>query len=67
MPCSANWATGVNEKLDEVFDIHGVEVVVDKRSLELPKAHIKATGKHQIVVNLHPEVAAKFHLNVVAA
>ncbi|WP_305093131.1 50S ribosomal protein L9 [Prescottella sp. R16] len=40
---------------------------VDKRSLELPKAHIKATGKHQIVVNLHPEVAAKFHLNVVAA
>ncbi|MCL2533422.1 MAG: 50S ribosomal protein L9 [Nocardiaceae bacterium] len=41
--------------------------VVDKRSLELPKAHIKSTGKHQIVVNLHPEVAAKFHLNVVAA
>ncbi|RVW02410.1 50S ribosomal protein L9 [Rhodococcus spongiicola] len=41
--------------------------VVDKRNLELPKAHIKNTGKHLIVVNLHPEVAAKFHLNVVAA
>lgn len=41
--------------------------VVDKRNLELPKAHIKSTGKHLIVVNLHPEVAAKFHLNVVAA
>ncbi|PTR25813.1 LSU ribosomal protein L9P [Rhodococcus sp. OK519] len=40
---------------------------VDKRSLALPKAHIKSTGKHQIVVNLHPEVAAKFTLNVVAA
>ncbi|WP_137722954.1 50S ribosomal protein L9 [Prescottella subtropica] len=41
--------------------------VVDKRNLELPKSHIKATGKHLIVVNLHPEVAAKFNLNVVAA
>ena len=40
--------------------------VVDKRSLELPKAHIKATGKHAVVVNLHPDVVAKFHLNVVA-
>ncbi|TQC43916.1 50S ribosomal protein L9 [Rhodococcus sp. WS4] len=41
--------------------------VVDKRSLELPKAHIKATGKHSVVVNLHPDVVAKFHLNVVGA
>ncbi|MFZ2177558.1 MAG: 50S ribosomal protein L9 [Rhodococcus sp. (in: high G+C Gram-positive bacteria)] len=41
--------------------------VVDKRSLDLPKAHIKATGKHAIVVNLHPDVVAKFHLNVVAS
>ncbi|MDV7087022.1 50S ribosomal protein L9 [Rhodococcus sp. IEGM 248] len=41
--------------------------VVDKRNLELPKAHIKATGKHAIVVNLHPDVVAKFHLNVVGA
>lgn len=41
--------------------------VVDKRIVELPKAHIKATGKHQIVVKLHPDVTAKFTLNVVAA
>ncbi len=41
--------------------------VVDKRIIELPKAHIKATGKHQIVVKLHPDVTAKFTLNVVAA
>ncbi|MET0196814.1 MAG: 50S ribosomal protein L9, partial [Rhodococcus fascians] len=26
--------------------------VVDKRSIDLPKAHIKATGKHDVVVNL---------------
>ncbi|MGX7722950.1 50S ribosomal protein L9 [Rhodococcus sp. 5G237] len=41
--------------------------VVDKRIVELPKTHIKATGKHQIVVKLHPDVTAKFTLNVVAA
>ncbi|MEU5840984.1 50S ribosomal protein L9 [Rhodococcus sp. NPDC047139] len=41
--------------------------VVDKRILELPKAHIKSTGKHQIVVKLHPDVTAKFTLDVVAA
>ena len=41
--------------------------VVDKRSIQLPKAHIKATGKHGIVVNLHPDVAAKFQLDVVGA
>ncbi|EME15425.1 50S ribosomal protein L9 [Rhodococcus triatomae] len=40
--------------------------VVDKRAVELPKAHIKATGKHLVLVNLHPDVTAKFHLNVVA-
>jgi large subunit ribosomal protein L9 len=40
--------------------------VVDKRAVELPKAHIKATGKHLVQVNLHPDVTAKFHLNVVA-
>ncbi|MFC4123839.1 50S ribosomal protein L9 [Nocardia rhizosphaerae] len=40
--------------------------VVDKRSIELPKAHIKATGKHGIVVHLHPDVAAKFNLEVAA-
>ncbi|MGQ4619312.1 50S ribosomal protein L9 [Nocardia sp. R7R-8] len=41
--------------------------VVDKRSIELPKAHIKTTGKHAIVVHLHPDVAAKFDLTVTAA
>lgn len=40
---------------------------VDKRNVVLPKAHIKATGKHAIVVNLHPDVVAKFNLNVVAS
>ncbi|MFD4294692.1 50S ribosomal protein L9 [Rhodococcus sp. NPDC058505] len=40
--------------------------VVDKRIVELPKAHIKAVGKHLVLVNLHPDVTAKFHLNVVA-
>ena len=41
--------------------------VVDKRSIALPKAHIKATGKHGIVVNLHPDVVARFQLDVVGA
>ncbi|MBF6164612.1 50S ribosomal protein L9 [Streptomyces gardneri] len=41
--------------------------VVDKRSIELPKAHIKTTGKHAIVVHLHPDVVAKFDLTVTAA
>ncbi|WP_280240009.1 50S ribosomal protein L9 [Nocardia abscessus] len=41
--------------------------VVDKRSIELPKAHIKTTGKHAIVVHLHPDVVAKFDLTVDAA
>ncbi|MBJ8347618.1 50S ribosomal protein L9 [Antrihabitans sp. YC2-6] len=41
--------------------------IVDKRSIELPKAHIKATGSHALVVNLHPDVVAKFQLDVVGA
>jgi large subunit ribosomal protein L9 len=41
--------------------------VVDKRSIELPKAHIKNTGKHGVLVHLHPDVAAKFDLQVNAA
>ncbi|WP_026343945.1 50S ribosomal protein L9 [Nocardia sp. BMG111209] len=40
--------------------------VVDKRSIELPKAHIKSTGKHTVSVHLHPDVVAKFDLQVVA-
>jgi large subunit ribosomal protein L9 len=40
--------------------------VVDKRSIELPKSHIKSTGKHNVVVHLHPDVVAKFDLQVAA-
>ncbi|CCQ14071.1 50S ribosomal protein L9 [Rhodococcus sp. AW25M09] len=41
--------------------------VVDKRSIDLPKAHVKNTGMHDIVVNLHPDVTAKFKLEVVGS
>jgi large subunit ribosomal protein L9 len=40
--------------------------VVEKRSIELPKTHIKNTGRHPITVRLHPDVAAKFDLQVAA-
>ncbi|NLU84281.1 50S ribosomal protein L9 [Rhodococcus sp. HNM0569] len=40
--------------------------VVDKRSIELPKTHVKSTGKHSVAVTLHPDVVAKFDLTVVA-
>ncbi len=40
---------------------------VDKRNMELPKAHIKATGSYPIVVKLHPSVTAKVQLAVVSA
>lgn len=39
---------------------------LDKRTVELPKAHIKATGTHQIGVKLHPGVTAAVALNVAA-
>ncbi|MGV9709581.1 50S ribosomal protein L9 [Gordonia sp. NPDC003424] len=39
---------------------------VDKRNVEMPKGHIKATGTYPIVVNLHPEVRATVELAVVA-
>ncbi|CAM2892031.1 50S ribosomal protein L9 [Skermania piniformis] len=39
--------------------------IVDRRSVALPKTHIKATGKHRITVNLHPDVVAGFELDVV--
>lgn len=39
---------------------------VDKRNVELPKGHIKATGTYPVVVALHANVAAKLELNVVA-
>ncbi|MFF0456183.1 50S ribosomal protein L9 [Nocardia africana] len=41
--------------------------VLDKRSIELPKSHIKSTGKHNVTVHLHPDVIAKFDLQVAAA
>jgi large subunit ribosomal protein L9 len=38
---------------------------IDKRSVHLPKAHIKATGTHTVAVHLHPEVDVKVTLEVV--
>ncbi|OBA77124.1 50S ribosomal protein L9 [Mycolicibacterium elephantis] len=40
---------------------------LDKRTVRMPKAHIKTTGTHEIEVRLHPEVEASVSLNVVAA
>ncbi len=37
---------------------------IDKRSVRLPKAHIKETGSHGIVIRLHPEVDVQFTLQV---
>lgn len=39
---------------------------IDKRTIELPQGHIKATGKYPVVVNLHGDVAAQFNLTVAA-
>ena len=39
---------------------------LDRRRIELP-GHIKALGQFQISVRLHPEVTAKFSLNVIAS
>ncbi|KWX56696.1 50S ribosomal protein L9 [Mycobacterium sp. NAZ190054] len=39
---------------------------LDKRTISLPKAHIKTTGTHAVGVRLHPEVNASLSLNVVA-
>ncbi|MBM0227525.1 MULTISPECIES: 50S ribosomal protein L9 [Micromonospora] len=38
--------------------------VLDRRRLEVP-GHIKSTGTYPVRVKLHPEVSAKFDLNVV--
>jgi large subunit ribosomal protein L9 len=40
--------------------------VVDKRTIELPKGHIKATGTYPVHVNLHSDVVAQFTLTVTA-
>lgn len=39
---------------------------LDKRTVHLPKAHIKATGTHVVEVHLHPEVNVSVPLDVVA-
>ena len=39
---------------------------LDRRRLELP-GHIKTTGAYHVSVRLHPEVTAKFPVNVVAS
>ncbi|MCW2690972.1 MAG: ribosomal protein [Mycobacterium sp.] len=39
---------------------------LDKRTVHLPKAHIKAVGTHAVEVRLHPEVDAEVSLRVVA-
>lgn len=39
---------------------------LDKRTVQLPKAHIKSVGTYPITVRLHPEVNATLSLSVVA-
>jgi len=40
--------------------------ILDKRRVELP-GHIKATGKHDVLIKVHDGVDAKLSVNVVAA
>ncbi|ORB31134.1 50S ribosomal protein L9 [Mycolicibacterium parafortuitum] len=40
---------------------------LDKRTVDLPKAHIKTTGDHSVTVRLHPDVNASLTLSVVAS
>lgn len=39
---------------------------LDKRTVQLPKAHIKSVGIHAVTIRLHHDVAATVSLNVVA-
>ncbi|WP_422743478.1 50S ribosomal protein L9 [Mycobacterium sp. WMMD1722] len=39
---------------------------LDKRTVHLPKAHIKSLGAHSVSVRLHPSVEATVSVNVVA-
>ena len=39
---------------------------LEKRTVQLPKGHIKSVGAHAITVRLHPEVNTSVSLNVVA-
>jgi len=40
---------------------------LDRRRLELPSAHIKTLGTHEVSVRLHPEVTASIDVEVVSA
>ena len=40
---------------------------LDKRTIALPKAHIKTVGTHTVPVRLHPDVDAQVSLSVVAS
>ncbi|MDF2822743.1 MAG: ribosomal protein [Mycobacterium sp.] len=40
---------------------------LEKRTVHLPKAHIKSTGSHTVEVRLHHDVTAKASVDVVAA
>jgi large subunit ribosomal protein L9 len=39
---------------------------LDKRTVQLPKGHIKALGTHPVAVRLHPDVDADVTVNVIA-
>ena len=39
---------------------------LDKRTVHLPKAHIKSVGKHAVEVRLHPSVNATVSVDVVS-
>ncbi len=39
---------------------------LDKRTVQLPKGHIKNLGTHSVGVKLHPEVDATVSVNIVA-
>ncbi|MHA0289941.1 50S ribosomal protein L9 [Mycobacterium sp. C3-094] len=39
---------------------------LDKRTVQLPKSHIKTVGTHAVTIRLHHDVAATVSLNVVA-
>jgi large subunit ribosomal protein L9 len=40
---------------------------LDKRTVQLPKAHIKSVGSHPVEVRLHPDVDASVTVSVVAS
>jgi large subunit ribosomal protein L9 len=39
---------------------------LDKRTVQMPKGHIKTLGSHSVTVQLHPDVDAAVAVNVVA-